>query len=101
MILNVKFLSIINYKTNIDKLKAMKININGFEYTKKEVLEALKRKGYLILKHTFPQQNEDIQAQMICTECALKGQDLPSESTQWHYVASREFQKQIVRPPLV
>lgn len=79
----------------------MKININGFEYTKKEVLEALKRKGYLILKHTFPQQNADYQTKTICSEYALKGQDLPSESTKWHYVASREFQKQIVRPPLV
>lgn len=31
----------------------MEININGFEYHRDEVLEALKNKGYLIFKQKF------------------------------------------------
>lgn len=89
---------IINFNT-----AAMNININGFEYTKKEVLDALKSRGYLILKNSFPCQNGKGygNTQPTSTEYALKGNDLPDESTQWHCVASREFQKQLVRPPLV
>ncbi|MBU4537875.1 MAG: hypothetical protein L6264_09605 [Weeksellaceae bacterium] len=83
----------------------MKIKINGFEYTKEEVLEGLKEKGYLILKHTIHVEkciNGCFHVRKhYHTECALKGEDLPDENTQWHHVASKVFKRFYSKPPLV
>ena len=80
----------------------MEININGFEYSKEEVLEALKNKGYLILKQKFSRK-ESAKAVVNSEEneiYALKGKDLPDESNRWHHVAYREFRRMMVKPPL-
>ncbi len=81
------------------------MKINGFEYTQDEVLDALRKKGYLILPwvwetedETFPGGTELLK---ISTKCALKGADLCSEKTMWQNVAIREFQKKFVKPELI
>lgn len=79
----------------------MEININGFEYTKEEVLEALKNKGYLIFKQKFLRKQKAKEIPADENEIyALKGKDLPHESNRWHQVAYREFRKLLVKPPL-
>lgn len=79
----------------------MEININGFEYNREEVLEALKSKGYLIFKHKFLRKQTAKEIPAEENEIyALKGKDLPGESTKWHHVACREFKKLIAKPPL-
>ncbi|QDP85214.1 hypothetical protein FNJ88_06405 [Chryseobacterium sp. SNU WT5] len=81
------------------------MKINDHEYSKEEVLAALKKKGYLILKHTFHDEEHVHGSRFIkhhyTTECALKGRDLPEESNQWQKVAENEFQQINVKPPLV
>lgn len=81
------------------------MKINDHEYTKEEILAALKKKGYLILKHLFYDEEHIHGSTFIkhhyTTECALKGKDLPDESNQWDKVAKKEFEKPIVKPPLV
>ncbi len=81
------------------------MKINGFEYSKQEVQDALRAKGYLILNwtwnttdETFPGGTEHLS---IDTQCALKGTDLCSEATMWENVAIREFQKEFIKPKLV
>ena len=81
------------------------MKINDHEYTKEEVLEALKKKGYLILKHLFHDEEHLHGSRFIknhfTTECAVKGADLPTEDNQWQKVAIKEFEKPIVKPPLI
>ena len=81
------------------------ITINGYKYTQTEVLEALRKKGYLILDwiweykdETFPGGIEIVKSPV---KCALKGADLPSEKNIWTNVAIKEFQKEFVKPPLL
>lgn len=81
------------------------MKINGFEYSKEQVLDALRAKGYMILNwtwettdETFPGGTEHLS---INTQCALKGADLCSETTMWENVALKEFQKAFVKPALV
>ena len=79
----------------------MEININGFEYHRDEVLEALKNKGYLIFKQKFLSKQKLRDKHSEENEIyALKGQDLPNESTKWHQVACREFKRLVAKPPL-
>lgn len=81
------------------------MKISGYEYSKEEVLEALKKKGYLILKHLFYDEEHIHGSTFIkhhyTTECALKGADLPDESNQWHNVAIKEFEKPSEKPKLI
>ena len=81
------------------------MKLNGFEYTEDEILEALRAKGYLILKtelyfedQTFPNDWEVFRRDV---KCAVKGDELPCEKNQWENVAIREFQKNFVKPKLV
>jgi len=81
------------------------MKINGFEYTEQEVLDALRRKGYLILSwvwetedETFPGGTELLR---IKTKCAIKGNDNCCEATMWQNVAIREFTKTFTKPELV
>lgn len=78
--------------------------INGFHYTQIEVLEALRKKGYLILKHCYLESDESfpngIETYTVNTFCAVKGSDLPSEKNLWENVAIKEFQKEFIKPKL-
>lgn len=80
------------------------MNINGYEYTEPEVLEALKQKGYLILK--FETYNEEpihgscFIKHYFTTKCAVKGSQLPSDENIWFKVAEKEFKKSFVKPTL-
>ncbi|SIT25540.1 hypothetical protein SAMN05421786_11524 [Chryseobacterium ureilyticum] len=80
------------------------MEINGYEYTEDEVLEALKKKGYLILK--FETYNEEpihgstFVKHYFTTKCAVKGNQLPSDENIWFKVAEREFEKPFFKPDL-
>lgn len=81
------------------------MKLNGHNYTKNEVFEALRQKGYLLLKYsytdydeTFPGGTESFE---VNTHCALKGADLPSQSNTWQNVAIKVFQKSFTKPPLI
>lgn len=82
------------------------MKINDHEYTKEEILEALKKKGYLIAVHTFHDEEHIHGSRFVkhhyTTECALrKGKDFPNEDNQWHLIAKKEFENPIVKPPLI
>lgn len=81
------------------------MKINGHDYTKEEIFEALRKKGYLLLKYTFTDYDVTFPGGIECFEidtyCALKGGDLPDIKNTWENVAIREFQKSFVKPPLV
>lgn len=79
--------------------------INGHQYTQEEIFEALRAKGYLILRYNYTDTDESfpggVESFEIKTYCALKGADMPSEKNLWENVAIREFQKGFVKPKLV
>lgn len=79
--------------------------LNGFEYTKEEIFEALRKKGYLLLKYSYTDTDETfpggIETFEVDTHCALKGDDMPSVKNTWENVAIREFQKAFVKPALI
>ncbi|MCZ2084142.1 MAG: hypothetical protein LC112_07690 [Flavobacteriales bacterium] len=81
------------------------MKINGHEYTQQEIFEALRKKGYLLLRYTYTANDETfpngVEHFQVNTYCALKGADLPSEKNLWENVAIREFQKSFVKPPLL
>lgn len=81
------------------------MKINGYEYTKEEILAALSKKGYRIEEHLFYHEEHIHGSRFIkhhyTTECALKGDEVPEECNQWDKVATKEFQQPIVKPPLV
>lgn len=80
------------------------MEINGFEYSQQEVLEALKKRGYLILNfETFEESHVHgscFARTNISTKCAVKGGDVPSDENVWQIVAKKEFEKAISKPPL-
>lgn len=91
---------------NIMKPKLIIImKINGFEYTEQEVLEALRKKGYLILPYrTYtetPIHGSSFTKDWYDTKCAVKGDQLPSDENIWHNVAIKEFQKEFIKPKLL
>ena len=91
---------------NIMKPKLIIImKINGFEYTKSEVLEALRRKGYTILPYrTYtetPIHGSGFTKDWYWTKCAIKGADIPSDENVWQNVAIKEFQKEFIKPKLL
>ncbi|ROI02894.1 hypothetical protein EGH90_12425 [Kaistella haifensis] len=79
--------------------------INGFLYTQAEIFEALRTKGYLLLRYNYTDTDETfpggVETFEIKTYCALKGEDMPCEKNLWQNVAIREFQKEFVKPKLV
>ena len=81
------------------------MKINGYEYSKEEVLEALKKKGYKIVMATFHNEEHIHGSRFIkhhySTECAIKGNEIPNEENQWENVAKKNFVIPIVKPPLV
>ena len=91
---------------NIMKPKLIIImKINGFEYTESEVLEALRRKGYLILPYRtyteMPIHGSGFTKDWYDTKCAVKADQLPSDENIWHNVAIKEFQKEFIKPKLL
>lgn len=78
--------------------------INGFIYTQSEVLDALRNKGYLLLRYSYTGTDETfpngIETYTIDTLCAVKGSDLPEEKNAWQNVAIKEFQKEFIKPKL-
>ena len=81
------------------------LKLNGFEYTKEEILEALRKKGYLLLEREFFFQDETFpngyETFRRTEKCAVKGAELPEEKNIWYNVAIREFQKVFTKPPLI
>ncbi|PWN62292.1 hypothetical protein [Chryseobacterium oncorhynchi] len=81
------------------------MEINGFEYSQQEVLDALKAKGYLILNYeTYeetPIHGSCFARTNISTKCAVKGNELPSDDNIWHLVAKRIFSKPESKPSLI
>ena len=81
------------------------MKLNGHDYSKEEIFEALRTKGYLLLRYTYTGTDETFPGGVenfeIETFCALKGADMPSEKNLWENVAIREFQKGFVKPKLV
>lgn len=80
------------------------LHINSFHYTQEEILEALRKKGYLILKYSYLESDESfpngLQTYIVNTFCAVKGSELPSEKNLWENVAIKEFQKEFIKPKL-
>lgn len=81
------------------------MKINGFEYTETEVLEALKKRGYLILPYRTYRE-EYIHGSCFIkdwydTKVAIKGSQLPADEYIWTNVALKEFQKTFVKPKLI
>ena len=80
------------------------MKINGHEYNQAEIFEALRAKGYLLLKFTYTGTDETfpggIESFEVETFCALKGGDLPSEKNTWENIALKEFQN-FTKPKLV
>ncbi|HCM34140.1 hypothetical protein [Chryseobacterium sp.] len=81
------------------------MEINGFEYSQQEVIEALKAKGYLILNYeTFteePIHGSTFIKHHITIKCAVKGNELPSDDNVWFLVAKKEFTKPESKPSLI
>ena len=91
---------------NIMKPKLIIImKINGFEYTESEVLEALRKKGYLILPYrTYtetPIHGSGFTKDWYDTKCAVKADQIPSDENIWQNVAIKEFQKEFIKPKLL
>ena len=82
-------------------IKSSIMNINGFEYTQEEVLEALREKGYLILPfRTYTETHihgSGFTKDWYDTKCAVKGADLPSDENVWENVAVKEFTKSFTK----
>ncbi|GAA2327822.1 hypothetical protein GCM10009853_101130 [Glycomyces scopariae] len=80
------------HKPNFNK-ESMKIN--GFEYSENEVLEALKEKGYNIVRWNYSWQDESFPNgktnEVSIVKCALKDREQPSEQNIWYKVAEKEF----------
>lgn len=80
------------------------MNINGFEYTQPEVLDALREKGYIILPfRTYNERHihgSHFEKEWFDTKCAVKGSDLPSDDNLWQNVAIKEFTKSFTKPKL-
>lgn len=89
---------------DIENLNNGTVNINGFEYTQEEVLDALREKGYLILPFkTYtetPIHGSGFTKDWYETKCAVKGADLPSDDNVWQNVAIKEFTKSFTKPKL-
>lgn len=89
------------HRPTFDK-KSMKIN--GFEYTKPEILEALERKGYNIVDWTYIWQDETfpngITNETANVQCAIKEGEKPSEANIWYKIAEKEFKKVNYKPLL-
>lgn len=79
--------------------------INGHEYTKEEIFEALKKKGYLLVPFVCKTVGDAFMGGYehyeVKTTCAIKGADLPDLKNTWRNVATKEFDKKIVKPPLI
>lgn len=78
--------------------------INHYEYIEEEVFEALRKRGYLLIDHTFTDYDETfpggIESFEIDTVCAVKFDEVPSIENTWENVAIREFQN-FTKPPLI
>ena len=81
------------------------MKINGYEYSEVEVLEALRKKGYLILPYrTYTEEHihgSTFVKDWYETKVAIKGEQLPSDEYIWTNVAIKEFQKEFTKPPLM
>ena len=92
-------------KEKILQKKNNTMKINEHEYTQEEIFEALRAKGYLLLRYNYTDTDESfpggVESFEIKTYCALKGADMPSEKNLWENVAIKEFQKEFVKPKLV
>lgn len=79
------------------------MQINGFEYSKFEVFEALKKKGYSFKYWTYTWKDETfpngITMETVMIECALKEGEEPSNLNVWYKVAEKEFQND--KPALI
>ncbi|SEG39015.1 hypothetical protein SAMN05421847_2167 [Halpernia humi] len=80
--------------------------INGHEYTKEEIFEALKMKGFTLLPFIYQDQEAAFMGGVdffeVTTKCAVKGYDLPALKNTWDKVALKEFEKtNTTKPPLI
>lgn len=80
------------------------MTINGYNYTKNEVLAALQKRGYEIVKwectwidETFP-NGTTVETEIV--DCAIKPTELPYDENIWYKVADQEF-KVKEKPKLV
>lgn len=69
--------------------KVEMLQLNGFMYSKSEVLEALKARGYQI--KIWKYQDDDQNA----AECAVKNGEQPSEENMWHKVGKKVLEIRI------
>lgn len=80
------------------------MTINNHHYTEEEVFEALRKKGYRLIDHTFTDFDETfpngIESFEIDTVCALKGDEVPSIENTWENVALKIWQN-FTKPPLI
>lgn len=69
--------------------------INGYEYSEREVLEALEKKGYKIVSWLYQFDDETfpngITREKVELNCAVKPGEEPSEQNIWYKVAANEF----------
>lgn len=82
------------------------MKINGFEYSKQEVLDALRKKGYVISEYGFTTETHihgsRFHEEPYSTEIAIKeAKEQITESDIWYNVAMKTFQISLVRPPLI
>ncbi|WP_312395676.1 hypothetical protein [Chryseobacterium sp.] len=81
------------------------MKINGFEYKESEVLDALRAKGYLIIPYrTYDEvhiHGSRFVKEWYDTQCAVRGDEIPSDENTWQNVAIKEFQKSFTKPKLL
>lgn len=81
------------------------MKINGYEYSENEILDALRKKGYLILPYkTYNESHihgSHFHKEWYNTKCAVKGAEIPSDENIYSKVAVREFEKEFTKPNLM
>lgn len=80
------------------------IKINGYDYSEKEVLEALEKKGYRIVPWIYEFDDETFPngktREILELNCAVKEGEEPAEENIWYKVAEIEF-KNKCKPSLI
>ncbi len=80
------------------------MKINGYEYSREEIFQALRKKDYLIVPfRTYTETHihgSRFKEDWFDTYVAIKEWQNPSDEYIWSNVAKREFTKEISKPDL-
>ncbi len=81
------------------------MTINGHPYSREEILEALRKKGYIIVPYrTYYEKHihgSFFHKEWYDSYCALRPGEEPCDRNEYHNVAIKEFEKRFAgKPPL-